>query len=249
LSFERILAWSLALSVVVHLLLLLLSPLFVQTENPPVGSAAVVTESPRSFGLEMIDVIPSENAPEVPNLVDPILAVDRPTVQGPTEPSEPGQPGPTPPAAGATEPAPSGSDILRPGYRDSRLYVQPNTFTIDTRTDQERYEEHLRARIDAVNDSMGIASARNRTTSDWTTTDADGNRWGLSPEGLHLGGITIPRMVLPLPAPTGDNASREAAAERERQRQEIQRQEAERQRRETQQERIDATREEQNRQR
>jgi hypothetical protein len=253
LSYERILAWSLAVSAVVHLIFLLLSPLVMQTENPPVGSATVATDAPLPFGLEMIVAIPSENAPDLPVPVEAVQPTTRPDLAPPRDrPAEPGAAPPAPSTPGVTPPtdaAPSRSNILRPGYRDPRLYVQPSPYTIDTRTDHERYEEHLQARIDAVNDSMGIATARNRTTADWTTTDSDGDRWGLSSEGLHLGGITIPRQVLPLPAPTGDNASRAAAAERERQRQEIQRQEADRQRRETQRERIEATREEEDRRR
>src|SRR5690606_24422603 len=103
--------------------------------------------------------------------------------------------------------------------------------------------------IDAFNNSLGIAAARNRTPTDWTTTDAIGHRWGLSPERRHLGPSTVPSMLLPKPTPTGDNATRKSAAGRERQRQEIRRQEEERERRATQQERIDATREEANRRR
>jgi hypothetical protein len=114
----------------------------------------------------------------------------------------------------------------------------PSPYEMETRTDHEEYLERFQARIDAVNDSLGLAAARNRTTSDWTVTDDEGRRWGLSPDGLHLGDVTIPRALLPLPGATGDNASREAAREEERQRQEIIRQEAERQRRETQDERI-----------
>lgn len=110
------------------------------------------------------------------------------------------------------------------------------------KTDHERYVERLQSRIDAVNDSLGLESNRNRTTADWTVTGSDGDRWGLAPDGLHLGGVIIPRAVLPLPAATGDNQSMEAARERQRMREEIQRQEAERERAETERERIEAAR-------
>jgi hypothetical protein len=144
------------------------------------------------------------------------------------------------PGSGAPGGAGGDGNALRPGYRDSRFYALPSPYELDTRTDHEKYMEHFTARIDAVNDSMGIARARNRTTSDWTYTDAEGRRWGLSPEGLHLGNVTVPRALLPLPGASGDNASIEAGKEQERQRQEIIRQEATREREETREERIRA---------
>jgi len=250
-SFGRVMGWSLGLSALAHLLLLLVSPIFIQTEQPPGGPTSIIPDVAPQFGLEMIVAIPSENAPELPE-ISPAEEVDRPTFVQPLQPPQAGGQ----PQAGAvpTNPSPAGAvpsttpgDALRPGTRDPRLYVRPNPLpNLDTRTDYERYMDRIEARIDALNDSMGIAAARNRTTSDWTFTDADGNRWGLSPDGLHLGGVTIPRELIPLPGPTGDNQSLEAARERQRQRDEIIRQEADRERRETQQERIDATRQRQN---
>jgi hypothetical protein len=245
-SFERILAWSLAASVFAHLLVLLFSPLFIQTVNPPAGAVGTTPRQASDFGLEMVIAIPSENAPEIPVVEAP--PSEQPLFETPAARPETGgtQPadGPVAPGPVETQPSPGrAGDGLRPGTRDPRLYVRPNPLgSIDNRSDFERYNEHLQARLDAVNDSMGIAAARNSQTSDWTVTDAAGNRWGLSPEGLHLGGVTIPAPLLPRPAPTGDNASREAAREEQRQREDIQRQEADRERRDTQQERTDATR-------
>jgi hypothetical protein len=116
---------------------------------------------------------------------------------------------------------------------------------MDTRTDYERYQDHLQARIDAINDSLAVAAARESLTSDWLITDGSGKQWGLSPDGLHLGGVTIPRQLLPLPRATGDNQSLEAGRERDRQRDEIRRQEEERERRQIQEERQEAIREQQ----
>jgi hypothetical protein len=133
---------------------------------------------------------------------------------------------------------------LRPGFRDQRLYVTPSPLPArPQQTPYDEYRAHLQARIDAVNDSMGVAARRDARTADWTLTDGSGNRWGLSPEGLHLGGITIPRALLPLPGPTGDNQSLEAERERQRQRDEIQRQADDATRGDTARERIEAIRE------
>jgi hypothetical protein len=73
--------------------------------------------------------------------------------------------------------------------------------------------------------------------------------WGISSEGVHLGGITIPRALVPNVAPSGDNRTRETIQERQRQRDEIIRQEEERERARTREERTEATREAEERRR
>lgn len=242
-SFERVLAWSILVSVVAHLLVLLLSPLFVRVDVPPGATASAPVQPSEAFGLEAIVAIPSENAPEQP------VARDEPVQRPPTPPrslprAQTPTPSavPTPSAAPGDQPRRSANDALRPGYRDARLYVVPNQFPELEKTEHEVYMEHLQARIDALNDSMMVASNRERRTSDWTYTDKDGDKWGLSPDGLHLGGVTIPRAVLPLPGATGDNTQIMEERERQRQRDEIQRQEEDRERTETQNERIEETR-------
>lgn len=146
-------------------------------------------------------------------------------------------------AGGAGTGGADAAGILRPGYRDPRLYVEPPLLPDLEKTPQQQYAEHLSARIAAVRDSMAAEDARNRTTSDWVRTDGSGNRWGLSSEGLHLGGITIPRSLIPSPRSTGDNASQQDARDRQRQRDEIQRQEQDRARRTIQEERTRSMRE------
>lgn len=244
-SFERILGWSIGVSVVIHLLLLLLSPLFIRIDIPPGAVDSANSEAPNAFGLEMIVAIPSATAPEFP-----VQEAERqPPVQRRAQPDQPTRaiPGrvPVPSAAPGDQQQPSARDALRPGYRDPRLYVAPRDFPELEKTEHERYMEHLQARIDALNDSMRVAANRERTTSDWTVTDGAGRKWGLDGDGLHVGGVTIPRELIPSPRPTGDNATREAGAEVQRQRDEIRRQEEDRERRETQDERIDATRQSQ----
>jgi hypothetical protein len=250
-SFRKVLAWSLGISVVVHLFLLLIPSFVVQFEVSAGGPVQASQDAQQAFGLEMVIPVPSENAPENPPVEEreeqpPVTRATPPQARVPVAPSAGG--GQAPPSA--DPPPPSGgtgsvTEALRPGYRDSRLYIEPDRFPELRKTQHERYMEHLQARIDAVNDSMGIAAARNRRTSDWVYTDDSGRSWGLSPDGLHLGDITVPRALLPLPGPTGDNQTLEAERERMRMREEIQNQEARRERDETSRERIDATRQSQ----
>ena len=131
------------------------------------------------------------------------------------------------------------SDRLRPGFRDPRLYVAPDALPAPERTNQQKYMDHLGARIEALNDSMAVRGPN----TDWTVTDGSGRRWGLSEDGLHLGPVTIPKELVPRPGATGTNQKREQGEEEQRQRGEIQRQEDDRARREAQEAAIRSARE------
>lgn len=60
-----------------------------------------------------------------------------------------------------------------------------------------------------LNDSLAAVAATERENSDWTFTDEDGNRWGVSPRTIHLGsqalslqycsGPTCPDLFVPPP--------------------------------------------------
>lgn len=249
-SYGRALRWALLLSLLLHAGILLLTGDF--TIDPLAGPDPA--ERPDDFaGLEWVLPVPEGAEGDSP----PAASEAEPVV--PTEPVVPRvlrvtpgtpDPEPTPPAAAETpRGAPGGRgsarDALRPGYRDPRLYVAPDPLGLrrEQQSAHEKYMEHLQARIDAVNDSMGVAAAREAAAKDWTFRDKDGKRWGLSPDGIHLGDITIPNEVVPMPRSTGDNMTREAIEEERRQREEIRRQEEMRARRDTMQARTRAIRE------
>ena len=63
------------------------------------------------------------------------------------------------------------------------------------RTDEERAQLRAYARIRALNDSILAEVEAGRRATDWTWTDDQGRRWGISPGKLHLGGIEIPLPV------------------------------------------------------
>lgn len=224
-----------------HALLLTLWPPFdreagLRRGSPATGEAAASAET----RMRAIIPVPSDAVPsDAPATADVpatrSLAADRDPPR-----ADPGdevpraldvRSGPATGPGSAEEPsnAPAARDALRPGFRDGRLYVDPRAIRVERAPDRHAlYMEHLQARIDALNDST---YGRGPDT-DWTHTDAEGRRWGISPEGLHLGGLTIPRELLPLPRSTGRNAEQEAERERARQREEIIRQEDDRAREE-----------------
>lgn len=250
-AYGRALRWALLVSAATHAVLLLLTGDFLTID--PLATRGRAAPDPETFaGLEWVVPVPEgaegDSPPAAPAEEEPAEVRDRevPTVLR-VRPGE-AEPEPTAPAAapGGT-PAGQGSarDALRPGYRDPRLYVDPKALGVqgEQQSSHEKYMEHLQARIDAVNDSMGAAAAREQAAKDWTFRDKNGKRWGLSEDGLHLGGLTVPRALVPLPGPTGDNQSLEAAREQQRQRDEIRRQEEAGERRDTLRERARAIRE------
>jgi hypothetical protein len=78
---------------------------------------------------------------------------------------------------------------------DRRLWVGAPSLPLPpekTMAPEEAARAALAARIGALNDSMRLAEEAAARATDWTVKDANGGRWGVSPAGIHLGGITIP---------------------------------------------------------
>ncbi len=94
-----------------------------------------------------------------------------------------------PAAAGGPE-GPSAAQRLRVRTYDERLWdfsseiYEPST--------ERRLTAELAGRIDLWADSLAAALERDARATDWTWTDTDGNRWGVSPGKLHLGSLTLP---------------------------------------------------------
>jgi hypothetical protein len=247
---RRVWILSLLVSVGLHLAVLLLSPIFLRVGPPTGGPAEGETTSPER-GLQVMRVVPSASAdPEDPALDPPseTPAVSPPRMESPTVPT----PARTPTEArgGAGTPArpaqPGAADApLRPGIQDPRLWVTPRDLPPPPDpTDEElhaRYMAGLEARIRAYNDSVAGVTDRSRRATNWTVKDGDGNRWGVSPDGIHLGGVTLPPVVFPPGG--GDPDKRAQAEEAERTRGEIDRQQSRTDARRAQQEGARATRE------
>jgi hypothetical protein len=67
--------------------------------------------------------------------------------------------------------------------------VDPNLTDL---TEEQVYRLRLIAALEAMGDSAAAAEERARAALDWTHTDSEGRKWGVSPGKLHLGDITIP---------------------------------------------------------
>ena len=101
------------------------------------------------------------------------------------------------------------ADVLRVRSSDTRLWREalPEAFEL---TEAQRMQLELTGKIEEWSDSVALALAAENALTDWTTTDDQGRRWGISPGQLHLGDVTLP---LPFYF-SGNSIQREQAARR-----------------------------------
>jgi hypothetical protein len=251
---RRVWRWSLAVSILLHVLVLVVSPLFLRIGTPP-GEGEQVADASDFSGMRMIDpALLPDYTPALP----PATAPATPDVAGADAPATPTQPEAwrvaprTGGAAARPEASPTpreggtgaADNPLRPGLRDPRLWVAPREVEKMEPSQAELHAEYmanLEARLRAWNDSVGHEADRQRRATDWTVRDKNGGRWGVSPDGIHLGGVTLPPATFP---PGGGDPDKRARAEQqERDRRDIDRQQADTDRRRQQAEAIRATRE------
>lgn len=121
---------------------------------------------------------------------------DQPEEAPPTPARRPAAPAPPPLADAEPGDRLTAVDRLRPGaVRDPRLWRDHGpAYLLPPETPEEAILRGLLPRLALLNDSMALEEDRRRRATDWTFTDSEGRRWGISPEGIHLGGITLPGM-------------------------------------------------------
>jgi hypothetical protein len=88
---------------------------------------------------------------------------------------------------------------LQPGTNDGRLWPGFED-DIVALTPEQRMQNLLAAEILDLMDAMEVAAAREEAALDWTYTDEDGQRWGISPGVLHLGKLKLPLPSFGTPA-------------------------------------------------
>lgn len=204
---RRALAWGLGISVGLHLVVLVLYPLVMDRLTP--DAAAPAPDDP-VVQLPAMEVIAFREVP--PEDVEEEAEVE------PEEdvPPEPTVPAPVPPAveSPATEPEVAETEpdeeelgrtlveLLTPQPGDPRLWAPLEQGYMEL-TDEERAQLMLRGMIRSWSDSMAVAAALSEAARDWTYTDDEGRRWGLSPGRLHLGDFSIPIGDLSIGGPVG----------------------------------------------
>ena len=185
-SHRRALRVGFAVSLVVHVLAIL-----AYTAMRPImpGGPLPMFVTPRSGepgeGMRVIRLreITTQGArPEAPEEVRP---AQRPTVRpGTPDLGDANRPG-------IVAPGPTAAERLRPHPSDGRIWA-PLDPQLNELTLEQRLELELAGDIVDWQDSLAVAAAAERALTDWTRTDAQGRKWGVSEGKLHLGDITLP---------------------------------------------------------
>lgn len=192
--YGRALAWGYGISALLHVLVLALYPRLFgglpETILPGASDSQVELQ-----GLELLNLVEvaADLAVAEP---EPVLETERVPVPVDPVPRLLAPPAETPPADRAVAGADEGerrtaAERLQPSTNDARLW-QPIPEEIVALSPEQRAENLLYGRLQALNDSAAAAAARVARLTDWTYTDGDGNKWGVSPGKLHLGPVTLP---------------------------------------------------------
>ncbi len=211
-SQRRAMALGFGLSIILHLFVIILYSLGPSEWGPTANTLGVESDSRPFTGMRVVQVVEispeeEESSEEEPDAVLEIIPAREVPVQGPERADGPSDEGPA--EARDAGVGVRAAEVMRVRSSDHRLWraALPELFEL---TEAERLQLELAGLLEAWHDSVAIALASESALTDWTMTDGDGNRWGISQGKLHLGSLT-----LPLPVYFGGNSwQRERATRR-----------------------------------
>lgn len=198
---RRPLLVGLGVSGIVHVVLVLVYALSSAPLGWMVPEFPVSVPEVRASGIEVVRLaeIDSEDPsdPDDPLIIEQIEVAD-PAVEAP---DLEGEPDPQLPIRYR-----SAGERLRAGQGDPRLWsgIDPELVEL---TEEQGARLRLLSAIESMNDSARAIAEAEAAMLDWTTTDEDGNRWGVSPGKIHLGKVSIP-MPFGFSAPPDYDGSR-----------------------------------------
>jgi len=173
------------LSVVIHVLAVILYPLMFERLGPdgPIFLPPTAIEPQGVEVIRLIDLAPPETeTPEEPDeieeVAEPVEEAEAPALEGVT-------------VIEIVPLGPTAAERLRPRLADGRLWrpLPPEFYEL---TLEQREELLVADRLTAWLDSAAVARAAEEALTDWTFTDGNGGRWGISPGKIHLGDVTLP---------------------------------------------------------
>jgi hypothetical protein len=199
-GYRRSLRIGLLVSAILHALLILVvsRQLYIGARHfrtielpprPPVGLRVIdVSDIVAESAVEEVIELPEEHEDQIQRPEPPTDAEGRPV-----------------PAAGADEgPGLTNAERLRTREGDPRLWEdftdRPLPIYLEDRFAQA--EGVIRARLGAVLDSLELSEEERRRAVEWLMGEGD-QQWGVTPDGLVLGGMVIPMNVGALFEPEG----------------------------------------------
>jgi len=182
---------SLGVSALLHLVAIAIYPSFfsgIPEANTPFGGFVQPLSPP---GTELVNLVelPDDPDPDTPPPPEDEPEPEAPTLSPDARPSgilaPPGFEDLQPP------PGPTAAERIRPKGEDLR-YWAPVDPELTALTREEFMRLQLIAELETLNDSAALAAELERLGTDWTYTDDEGKKWGVSPGKVHLGDLTIP---------------------------------------------------------
>lgn len=197
---------GLAVSLLIHAVLVL----FTLTGEPDVRIPPPPETTDRSQEPRWRDALRMMTLPEVslPEEPPPEEAVTEPATEAALPSTEPVPAGEAAPGAELPGEGLTNAERLRPRIGDPRLWARAPVDSLAPGL-QERYdraETALRRLLKTYLDSLELSEEQEKRARAWVVGEGD-EKWGISPEGLHLGDVTIP-------LPFGQMLSRSGEARR-----------------------------------
>lgn len=173
-------------SVAAHLLAILLYSSLVRITVPDVVLLPAPSQPAEVEGIRVLQLIevttPQAAAPEEPvpaeEVVAPEIAVEGPGLEADIAPFLP-------------ERYRTAAERLRLGAGDPRLWEPVDPSLLEP-SPQKLLDIRIATLLAEGNDSAFAAAEALARAMDWTYTDGDGKRWGLSPGMIHLGDVAVP---------------------------------------------------------
>ncbi len=194
-GYGKAVRWGIVASLIFHLILILFVSRLLEI-GALAWDQAFQRSGPIPDALEVIDV---RQVPNLPALVTPLPPSVDPVRRPPSEAP-----------VGVTVPPAEGqrrltnAQRLQPRPGDLRLWrdFRGRPFGDWRLTGFARGDSALIAAIDRLYDSLGLNDLERRTL-DWLLETEGGKKWGITPEAIHLGTITLPNIFGALFEPTG----------------------------------------------
>lgn len=189
---RRVLWISLSISAVLHAAGIVLYAVIMARSTPVAPPSDPAAGQPAPQGTEVVRmvVVSDELAPpDDEEEVETLPEVERPE----PVPERPRAADPRPDAPESPEGrTPTAAELLRPRAEGDERIWRPTDPALLELSPSEIAELRVAGRLQAWADSVAAVREAERRALDWTHTDDQGRRWGVSPEGLHLGDVTLP---------------------------------------------------------
>ncbi|MFV1986668.1 MAG: hypothetical protein ACC682_05280 [Gemmatimonadota bacterium] len=165
----------------------------IETTPAPEGLVVVdVAETDLSDGVDDPRPEPGESREETAPRERRVIDLPETEIAG--APGVPGVEGPKGAPPEATPLGRTNAERLTPKFVDGRIWFDPRDPLLfgERLARFARADSAVRAILREWLDSLQLDDEARRRAMDWTFEGKNGERWGISPEGLHLGNITIP---------------------------------------------------------